>query len=156
MRLGIISRVVGEVLVVNCSGRIVAGNELQGLHDHVKCASLETPDVVLQLEQVCFIDSSGMGMLVRLMTHARSRGGDLKLCVVPERILQTLSLTSLNRVFEIHASEGEAIAASYTRRQSEQNETFHSSRTALCFEESADVCLSEGTPAPRWIQSIDH
>jgi len=140
MRLGIISRVVGEVLVVNCSGRIVAGNELQGLHDHVKCASLETPDVVLHLEQVGFIDSSGMGMLVRLMTHARSRGGDLKLCVVPERILQTLSLTSLNCVFEIYASEGEAVAASYRRRQSEQNETFHSSRTVLCFEESADVC----------------
>lgn len=139
MRLQIDSRVVGEVLVVKCGGRIVAGDETQTLHDHLKGATLETSDVVLQLGEVAFIDSSGLGMLVRLMTYARSRGGDLKLCSVPETIFRTLRMTNLSTIFETYASEAEAIAASYQRRQSKQNETFRRSRTVLCFEESADV-----------------
>ncbi len=139
MRLQIDSRVVGEVLVVKCGGRIVAGDETQALHDHMKKATLETSDVVLQLGDVAFIDSSGLGMLVRLTTHARSRGGDLKLCAVPEAIFRTLRMTNLSTIFETYASEAEAIAASYRRRQSKQSETLHRGRTVLCFEESADV-----------------
>ena len=139
MRLQIESRVVGEVLVVNCSGRIVAGDEVQALHNHLKSASLETPEVVLQLEQVGFIDSSGLGTLVRLMTHARSRGGDLKLCAVPETISRMLRRSSLNTVFETYASDADAIAASYGYRRSKQSQTVHPPRTVLCFEESADV-----------------
>jgi anti-sigma B factor antagonist len=139
MRLEIQSRVVGEVLVVNCRGRIVAGDASQALHDHLKEAMPETPDVVLQLGQVSFIDSSGLGTLVRLMTYARSRGGDVKLCAIPEFISKTLRLTSLNKVFESHGSEAEAIAACYQRRQTKQSETAHPSQTVLCFEESADV-----------------
>lgn len=139
MRLQIDSRVVGEVLVVKCSGRIVAVDEAQALHDHLKRAVLETADVVLHLAEVTFIDSSGLGTLVRLMTYARSRGGDLKLCAVPETIFRTLRMTNLSTVFESYASEAEAIAASYQRRQSKQSEAFHRSRTVLCFEESADV-----------------
>ena len=139
MLLEIQSRLVGDVLVLNCSGRIVAGTEAQALHDHLKNAVPENPDVVLQLGQVGFIDSSGLGTLVRLMTYARSRGGDVKLCAVPEFIAKTLRLTCLNKVFESYGSEGEAISASYQRRQSKQSETAHPSQTVLCFEESADV-----------------
>jgi anti-sigma B factor antagonist len=139
MRLQIDSRVVGEVLVVKCSGRIVAGEEVQALHNHLKQATLETSDVVLQLGEVAFIDSSGFGTLVRLMTNARSRGGDLKLCAVPETVYRTLRVTNLNTIFETYASAGEAIAASYQRRRSKQSETVHRSRTVLCFEESVDV-----------------
>jgi anti-sigma B factor antagonist len=139
MRLQIASRIVGEVLVVKCSGRIVAGNEVQALHDHLKKATLETSDVVVQLGEVTFIDSSGLGTLVRLMTHARSRGGDLKLCAIPEPLFRTLRMTNLNTVFETYASDGEAITASYQHRRSKQNETFHSVQTILCLEESADV-----------------
>jgi anti-anti-sigma factor len=130
---------VGEALVVKCSGRIVAGDETQALHDHLKEATQETSDVVLHLGEVAFIDSSGLGMLVRLMTYTRSRGGDLKLCAVPETILRTLRMTNLSTVFETYASETEAITASYQRRRPSQSETVHPSRTVLCFEESADV-----------------
>jgi anti-anti-sigma factor len=139
MRLQIDSRVVGEVLVVKCSGRIVAGGEVQALHNHLKEATLETSDVVLHLGEVTFIDSSGIGTLVRLMAHARSRGGDLKLCVIPEPIFRTLRMTNLSTVFETYASDGEAITASYQRRRSKQSETFHRLQTILCLEESADV-----------------
>lgn len=139
MRLQIDSRFVGEVLVVKCSGRIVAGDEVQALHNHLKKAALETSDVVVQLGEVAFIDSSGLGTLVRLMTNARSRGGDLKLCAVPEPISRTLRMTNLSTIFEAYPSEVEAISASYRRRRSKQSETVHRSRTILCLEESADV-----------------
>jgi anti-sigma B factor antagonist len=139
MRLQIDSRLVGEVLVVKCSGRIVAGSEAQALHDHLKTASLETSDIVLQLGDVAFIDSSGLGALVRLMAHARSGGGDLKLCAVPETIARMLRMTKLSAVFETHSSEAEAIASSYRRRRSKEGETIHSSRRVLCLDESADV-----------------
>jgi anti-sigma B factor antagonist len=139
MPLDIQSRFIGEVLVVTCNGRIVAGAEAQSLHDHLKAALVEIPDVVLQLGQVKFIDSSGMGMLVRLAAWARSRGGDVKLCAIPEFISNTLRITNLDKVFECHASEAAAIAACYQRRQSRPHETGQSSRTVLCLEESADV-----------------
>ena len=139
MRLQIDSRVVGEVLVVKCSGRIVAGSEAQALHDYLKRAILETPDLVLQLGEVAFIDSSGLGTLVRVMADARSGGGDLKLCAIPETIFRMLRITNLSTVFETYASEAEAIAASHQRRQSKENETVQPSRRVLCLEESADV-----------------
>ena len=139
MRLQIDSRTVGEVLVVKCSGRIVAGNETQALHDHVKMAVRETPDIVLQLGEVGFIDSSGLGTLVRLMTHTRSSGGDLKLCAIPENILKTLRMTNLHTIFDAYPSEGEAITASYQRRRSKESTTVHSARKIVCFDKSADV-----------------
>jgi anti-sigma B factor antagonist len=139
MRLQIDSRVVGEVLVVKCRGRIVAGDEVQALHNHLKEATLETSDVVLQLGEVTFIDSSGLGMLVRLMAHARSRGGDLKLCTIPEPIFKSLRMTNLSTVFETYASEVEAITASYQRRGPKQTEALHPLQTVLCLEESPDV-----------------
>ena len=139
MRLEIQSRIVGDVGVVNCAGRIVAGSEVQALHDHLHLSLTETPVVVVHLGEVVFIDSSGIGMLVRLLTSARSRGGDLKLCAVPETISKTLRMTSLHTVFETYASDAEAVAASYKRRHAKPNESVDPLRTILCFDESADV-----------------
>jgi anti-sigma B factor antagonist len=139
MRLEIQSRIVGDVGVVICSGRIVAGNETQALLEHLAMSLRETPVVVVHLGEVGFIDSSGLGMLVRQLTSARSRGGDLKLCAVPEMLSRTLRLTNLHTIFESYGSEGEAIAASYQRRRSQQGESAEPSRTVLCLDESADV-----------------
>lgn len=139
MQLEILARMVGEVFVAKCSGRIVAGDEARLVHERLKKAILETPDLVLQLGGVTFVDSSGLGTLVRMMTHARSRGGDVKLCAVPEPILKTLRMTNLTNVFETHASDAEAIAACYRRRQAKASEPSSHAQTILCFEESADV-----------------
>ena len=62
-------------MVVNCNGRIVAGNEAQSLQEHLGMALKEAPVVVAHLGDVAFIDSSGLGLLVRLLNSARSRGG---------------------------------------------------------------------------------
>lgn len=139
MRLEIRSRIVGDVGVVNCSGRIVAGSEVQALHEHLQISLKETPVIVIHLGEVTFVDSSGLGMLVRMLTSARSRGGDLKLCAVPDMLSRTLRMTNLHMVFESYGSEDEAISASYLDRKTRQGDTVDPMRTVLFFDESADV-----------------
>src|SRR5271166_6565771 len=95
MQLRLESRPVGDVLVIQGHGRIVAGNEVFTLHAFVGDSIVKYGDVVLQLDQVEFIDSSGLGALVRLTQAARAKGGDLKLSGVPPRIRKTLAMTNL-------------------------------------------------------------
>jgi anti-anti-sigma factor len=134
------SRVVGEVLVIKCSGRIIAGKEAQSLHDHVNKIIPDIPDIVLQLSETAFVDSCGMGTLVRLLASARAAGGDLKLCGVPKPVLNTLRITNLHNLFETYEDEAEAIAASYQRTRQHQGDTAKSElRRILCVDESADV-----------------
>src|SRR5258708_24496865 len=104
MQLRLESRPVGDVLVIQCHGRIVAGNEVNTLHGSVGDSLAKYGDVVLHFEQVEFVDSSGLGALVRLMQAARSKGGDLKLSGVPPRIRKTLEMTGLLAQFETYDS----------------------------------------------------
>ncbi len=113
MRLRLESRAVGEVLIVQCIGRIVTGNEVLTLHAHVADSLAKYGDVVLQLDQLEFIDSSGLGALMRLMQAARSKGETLKLSGVPPNIRKTLEMTHLLAQFETYDSVEEAITAAY-------------------------------------------
>src|SRR6202049_4762140 len=107
MPLSLNTRGVGEVTIVRCSGRIVAG-ETEVLRQHVSELLRDRSDILLHLGEVVFIDSSGLGMLVRLLTSTRSARGDLKLCQVPEGIHKVLRLTNLTTLFDTHESEEEA------------------------------------------------
>lgn len=86
MRLKLESRPVGDVVIIQCVGRIVGGDEVLTLHAQVGDFLTKYGDVVLQLDRVEFIDSNGLGALMRLLQAARSRHGDLKLCGVPPNI----------------------------------------------------------------------
>jgi len=113
MPLRLESRPVGDVLVVQCCGRIVAGNEAHSLHAYFGDTRAKYADVVMQLDQVEFIDSSGLGALVRLMHASRAKHGDLKLCGVPEPIRRVLQMTNVLSLFEVYDSLEEAITAAY-------------------------------------------
>jgi anti-anti-sigma factor len=76
MLLSLDTRGVGRVTVVRCSGRIVAGNEIESLRSHITAMLLEHKEFVLDLSDVAFIDSSGLGTMVRLLTSARQHHGD--------------------------------------------------------------------------------
>jgi len=141
MQLRMESRPVGEVLIVQCHGRIVAGNEVFTLHSMVGDSIEKYGDVVLQLEQVDFVDSSGLGALVRLTQAARSKGGDLKLSGVPARILKTLQMTNLASQFEIYDSVEEAITAAYLGSRYSRAKTGDARPRMLCVYESTDVCM---------------
>ena len=113
MPLTMNSRPVGDVMIVQCNGRIVAGAEVFSLQAHLGDILPHHGDVVLQLEQVDFVDSSGLGALVRLVSTARAQGGDIKLCGVQPQLRKTLEMTSLLSMFETYDSESEAIIAAY-------------------------------------------
>jgi anti-sigma B factor antagonist len=139
MQLRLESRPVGEVLVIQCHGRIVSGNEVFTLHAQVGDSLDKYGDVVLQLDDVEFVDSSGLGALVRLMQSARAKGGDLKLSGVPERILKTLQMTGLLSQFETYDTVEEAITAAYLGSRYSRCKAGDARPRMLCVCESTDV-----------------
>jgi anti-sigma B factor antagonist len=98
--LSLNTRGVGKVTIVRCTGRIASG-EIDVLHAHIVDLLRDRSDIVLHLGEVAFVDSSGLGMLVRLLTSTRSARGDLKLCQVPEVVHKVLKITSLTTLFDI-------------------------------------------------------
>jgi anti-sigma B factor antagonist len=139
MPLRLESRPVGDVLVVQAHGRIVAGNDVFALHAQVGDSFARYLDVVLQLDGVEFIDSSGLGALVRLVQAARSKGGDLKLSGVPATIRKTLEMTHLISQFEVYDSVEEAITAAYLGPRYAREKAGDERPRVLCLYESSDV-----------------
>jgi len=131
------TREVGTVTVVSCSGRIVTG-ETEPLHNHFRELLLDRSDILLNLGEVIFIDSSGLGLLVRLLTSTRSAGGDLKLCQVPENVRKVLKLTNISSLFDTFETEEEGILAFY-RRQKAPSRPAPTGITVLCVDQSANV-----------------
>lgn len=140
MQLRLEGRPVGEVFVIHCHGRIIAGNEVFTLHAQVGDAVEKFGDVVLQLDSVEFIDSSGLGALMRLMQAARAKGGDVKLCGIPPKIRKVLEMTHLLPQFETYDSIEEAITAAYLGSRYSRGKTGDARPRLLCVYASTDVC----------------
>lgn len=111
MPLRLTTRWTEAIPIVVCKGRIVEGSESLALRDHLERELAEQPLVILDFREVDFIDSSGLGMLVRLVMRLKKEGGDLKLCYVSPRIESTLKTTKVNTVLKSYPSEAEAMAA---------------------------------------------
>lgn len=139
MQLRLESRPFGDVLVVECHGRIVAGKEVMTLHSFIGDSFARYGDIVLSLDHLQFVDSSGMGALVRLMQTARSKGRDLKLSGVPPTILKTLELIRLAQQFEIYDSMEEAITAAYLGSRYSRGQAGDPRQRVLCVYGSTDV-----------------
>lgn len=137
MRLQLHSRQVGQVAVIKCDGRIIAGPEADALDAYINELLLETKYFVLDLAGVNFIDSTGLGTLVRLLGTTRAVHGDLKLCKVPETVAHTLRITDLHTLLDMHGSEMEAVAAFYQRRAHAADA--RSGSAVLCLDGSQDV-----------------
>ena len=137
MPLSLNTREVGRVTIVRCSGRIASG-ETEVLHLHIADLLRDRSDIVLHLGEVNFVDSNGLGMLVRLMTSTRSARGDLKLCQVPEAVHKVLKITNLTTLFDIHDSEENAVLAFY-HRQAAPARVAPTGLTVLCIDQSANV-----------------
>jgi anti-sigma B factor antagonist len=140
MLLRLESRAVGDVMVIQCHGRIVAGNEVFTMHSQVGDSIDKYGDVVLQFDHVEFVDSSGLGAMVRLMQAARSKGGDVKLCGLAPNIRKVLQLTSLLSQFEAYDSVEEAITAAYLGSRYSRGKTGDARPSMLCVYPSTDVC----------------
>jgi anti-sigma B factor antagonist len=138
MRLSLETREVGRVTIVRCNGRIVAGSESESLRSHVTWLLRDRRAIVLHLGDVGFIDSSGLGTMVRSLTSTRQVRGDLKLCNVPEHVRKVLELSHLTNLFEAHECEENAVAAFY-RRPGRVETPVRADRSVLCLDSNADV-----------------
>ena len=138
MRLSLDTREVGRVTIVRCNGRIVAGSESESLRAHVAWLLRDRRAIVLHLGEVGFIDSSGLGAIVRALTSIRRVHGDLKLCNVPENVRKVLELSRLTKVFDTHESEEEAVAAFY-RHGARAETPVPTGRSVLCLDCNTDV-----------------
>lgn len=105
MQLRLSTRALDGVMVVDCSGRIVFGEESATLRDTVKKLLAQSPRLVLNLAEVDHIDSGGLGTLVSLYTTARNAGGALKLARLTQRVADLLQLTKLVSIFEVFDNE---------------------------------------------------
>ena len=138
MPLRLESRPVGDVMLVQCNGRIVAGAETRSLEVLLEKIWPRYREAVLQLEKVEFIDSSGLGTLVRLHSTARSNGCNLRLCGLPQPVRKTLELTNLLSLFSTYDSEAEAIVAAYLGSHS-SDPSSGKQPSILCVYDSVDV-----------------
>ena len=111
MPLSLDACAVGNVTIIRCTGRIVAGADADGLRRRVSALLPDCREIVLHLGNVAFVDSTGMGTLARLLTSARRCGGDLRLCNVGGEVLKVLQITRLNTLFQILQSEEDAVSS---------------------------------------------
>lgn len=105
-------RQVEGVIVVDLSGRIKLGEGSTTLRETVKdLMSKGHKKILLNLGDISYIDSSGIGELVSAFTSVRNQGGELKLLHLTKKVHDLLQITKLYTVFDIKDDETEAIRA---------------------------------------------
>jgi len=103
-------RVVGDVVMLDLKGKITLGEGDELLKDKVNSlVNQGHKKIVLNLAEVPYIDSAGLGEVVRTYTTVSRQGGSLKLLNLTKRITNLLSITKLLTVFETFDSENEAV-----------------------------------------------
>ncbi len=115
MSVKLTSRQVGDVTVIDAAGRITLGEGASRFRDMIReLAAKGNKNLLLNLAEVSYIDSSGIGELVSGFTTVTNNGGSLKLVGLSKRVKDLLQITKLYTVFDVYDDEAEAIR-SFTR-----------------------------------------
>jgi anti-sigma B factor antagonist len=105
-------REVDGVAVVALDGRIVLGEESNALREKVKSLIAEgKKKIVLNMDNITFIDSAGLGTLVAAHHSAKSQGASLRLCHLGSKFQEVLQITKLLTVFEVYDTEAAAVSS---------------------------------------------
>ncbi|HVT46883.1 MAG TPA: STAS domain-containing protein [Vicinamibacterales bacterium] len=103
-------RVVGDVTILDLKGKVTLGEGDEALKDKINSLVLQNRRrILLNLAEVPYIDSAGLGEIVRTYTTVSRQGGQLKLVNLTKRITDLLSITKLLTVFETFDSEADAL-----------------------------------------------
>ena len=105
------TRTLGDIIILDCHGQIVMGEETAFLRQKTKDLLNKSRQIVLNLGEVSYIDSSGLGALVGLYTSARLVGGEIKLAGLTRRVKDVLQITKLGSIFEFYDTAEEAASA---------------------------------------------
>jgi len=112
MKLILKTRDAGEVAILDLQGKIILGDECNLLREQVKTLlAANKKKIVLNLGEVSFIDSAGVGTLVASFTSAKAQDAELKMANLTKKFKETLQITRLLTVFEVYDSEDEAVAS---------------------------------------------
>jgi anti-sigma B factor antagonist len=105
-------RVVDGVTILDLKGKMTLGEGDELLKDKINSLiQQDRKQIVLNLDNVPYIDSAGLGEIVRTYTTVSRQGGKLKLLNLTKRITDLLSITKLLTVFETYDSESDAITS---------------------------------------------
>jgi anti-sigma B factor antagonist len=104
------SRQVGDVAVLDVAGRITLGEGSSAMRDALRdMVGKNHKKILLNLADVSYIDSSGIGELVSGFTTVTNNGGQLKLLNLNKRVKDLLQITKLYTVFDVHEDEASAV-----------------------------------------------
>jgi anti-sigma B factor antagonist len=110
MSIKLNTRQVGDVTVMDLAGRITLGEGSSTMRDALKeLVAKGEKKVLLNLSEVSYIDSSGIGELVSGFTTVTNHGGQLRLLGLNKRVKDLLQVTKLYTVFEVFEDEAEAV-----------------------------------------------
>lgn len=110
MSVKITHRQVGDVTVVDANGRITLGEGASVFRDMIKdLATKGNKKILINLSDVSYIDSSGIGEMVSSFTTVTNHGGQLKLLGLTKRVKDLLQITKLYTVFEVFEDESAAV-----------------------------------------------
>ena len=103
-------RAIGDVVILDVKGRVMLGEGDEVLKDKINSILNQgRKKIILNLAAVPYIDSAGLGEVVRTYTTVSRQGGQLKLLNVTKRITDLLAITKLLTVFDTYDSESEAV-----------------------------------------------
>ncbi len=106
------TRQVDGITIVDLNGRITLGEGSNALRDTIReLVDKGNKKILLNLGEVTYIDSSGIGGLVSAFNLTRSQGGELKLLKVTKKVHDLLRMTKLDTLFDVQDDEAAAIAA---------------------------------------------
>src|SRR5580700_3249117 len=108
----VVTRQIDDVTIVDLSGQIKLGEGSSVLRDTVKdLLGKGQKNILLNLGDISYIDSSGIGELVSAFTSVRNQGGELKLLHLTRKMHDLLQITKLYTVFDVKDDEAAAISA---------------------------------------------
>jgi anti-sigma B factor antagonist len=112
MSMKVATRQVDGVTILDLSGRITLGEGSVTLRDAVRDLMAKgAKHILLNLGEITYIDSSGIGELVSAFTSVRNSGGELKLLNLTHKVKDLLQITKLYTVFDIKDDEATAVAS---------------------------------------------
>ena len=136
MQLDLQHRHVGYVTVVNCRGRLVSGPEADALLQRIDDLLPVNSRILLHLGEVDYIDSGGLGLLVRCLTRVQNAAGQLSLCALSPKVSEVLRVTRLDSVLKPYYAEADAIASAHSDPLADDN---RAGALVLCADTSPDV-----------------
>lgn len=118
MSLTIGQRTKEGIVILDLKGRLVVGEPVATLREKIRgLAEAATVNVILNLEHVDYIDSTGLGSLVICYTTLQKAGGALKILNLSRRNIELLVLTKLSTVFEVFNDEQDAVNSFFPNRE---------------------------------------